>query len=334
MPRPPRLEYEGAVYHLTSRGNGRQTIFQEDADQHRFLAQLQDNLETFDVIVHAFVLMSNHYHLLVRTRRANLSRFVQRLNTSYALYYRYKHDCPGHIFQGRYTSKLVDGDTYLLRLTRYIHLNPVKTVDAEKLDLKERIARLSSYRWSSYPGYVSSTRVLPWVDYRILKSYGRTWREARQRYRRYAESMVMHSDESLQQTMAANAYAVGDEHFVQSLEGEFKTRRKGTDSDRDVALPKGSTALKDIDLRVATAYGVPRESLWMHGHVAKEAKMAAVEISVRLSGLTQREIGQHYGRISSSAVAMIRAKVRKGGRAMQERIARLTNECNTSKVNI
>ncbi|NCA81447.1 MAG: hypothetical protein EOM72_01695 [Opitutae bacterium] len=334
MPRPPRLEYEGAVYHLTSRGNGRQTIYREDADWQHFLDQLQDNLETFDVVLHAFVLMTNHYHLLVRTRRANLSRFVQRLNTSYALYYRYKHDHPGHVFQGRYTAKLVDGDTYLLRLTRYIHLNPVKTTEAAHLNLKKRIAQLSSYRWSSYPGYVSSARVLPWVEYSILKARGKSWSEARQRYRRYAESMVMNIDESLQLAMAANSYALGDEPFVQSVEGEFKTRRKGTDIDRDLALPRGGMELGDIDLRVAAAYGIPREHLRLHGHAAKEAKMAAVEIAVRVSGLTQREIGQHYGGISSSAVAMIRGKIRKGGKAMRERIAKLTAACQPSKVNI
>jgi putative transposase len=334
MPRPPRLEYEGAVYHLTSRGNGRQTIFQEDADRQHFLAQLQDNLETFDVVLHAFVLMTNHYHLLIRTCRANLSRFAQRLNTSYALYYRYKHNHPGHLFQGRYTAKLVDGDSYLLRLTRYIHLNPVKTAAAEHLTLKQRIALLSSYRWSSYPGYVSSARALPWIDYSILKGHGKSWSEARQRYRRYAESMVMSIDESLQQAMGANPYALGDEPFVQSIEAEFKTRKQGTDIDRDLALPRGGVELDDIDLRVAAAYGVPRENLRLHGHAAKEAKMAAVEIAARLSGLTQREIGRHYGGISSSAVAMIRGKVRKGGKAMRERIAGLTAACRTSKVNI
>jgi REP element-mobilizing transposase RayT len=322
------------VYHLTSRGNGRQIIFQEDADRQHFLAQLQDNLETFDVVLHAFVLMTNHYHLLVRTRRANCSRFAQRLNTSYALYYRYKHDHPGHLFQGRYTAKLVDGDTYLLRLTRYIHLNPVKTDEAKHFNLKQRIARLSEYRWSSYPGYVSAARAVPWVDYCVLKNYGRSWREARQHYRRFTETMVMNTDESLHQVMTANSYAVGDEPFVRSVEDEFKALRKGTDQDRDLALPKGSIELENLDQLVAQAYGVAPDSLKCHGHTAKEAKMAAVEIAARLSGLTQREIGRHYGGISSSAVAMIRRKVRIGSPAVRAQIAKLTDACQASKVNI
>ena len=86
MARPPRIEYENALYHVTSRGNGRTTIFYTDDDRQRFLEQLRDNLETYDVVLYAFVLMANHYHLLIRTRRANLSRFMQRLNTGYGLY--------------------------------------------------------------------------------------------------------------------------------------------------------------------------------------------------------------------------------------------------------
>lgn len=88
MPRPPRIELADAVYHVTSRGNARRQIFFTDDDRQRFLKQLRDNLAAYDVVLHAYVLMPNHYHLLVRTRRANLSRFMQRLGTSYALYFR------------------------------------------------------------------------------------------------------------------------------------------------------------------------------------------------------------------------------------------------------
>ena len=96
MPRPPRIEYSDALYHVTSRGNARQSLFHTDQDRQRFLLQLQDNLESYGVVLYAWVLMTNHFHLVVRTPRANLSRFMQRLNSSYSLYYRYKHRKPGH----------------------------------------------------------------------------------------------------------------------------------------------------------------------------------------------------------------------------------------------
>ena len=122
MPRKPRVQYTDALYHVTSRGNARREIFHTDDDRERFLDQLRNRVESSGVIVYAFVLMGNHYHLLVRTPRANLDRFMQRLNTSYALYYRYKHGKPGHVFQGRYQALLVTDDSYVLTLSRYIHL--------------------------------------------------------------------------------------------------------------------------------------------------------------------------------------------------------------------
>lgn len=99
MARLPRIDQRDGLCHVTSRGNGRQEIFWTDADRLRLLGQLADNLHTYGVILYAFVLMDNHFHLLVRTPRANLSRFMQRLCTAYALYARYKHRRPGHQFQ-------------------------------------------------------------------------------------------------------------------------------------------------------------------------------------------------------------------------------------------
>lgn len=309
MPRPPRIEYAGACYHLTSRGNGRQVIFHTDEDRRRFIEQLKSNLETFDVELYAFVLMSNHYHLLVRTRRANLSRFAQRLNTSYGLYYRYKHGRPGHVFQGRYTAKLASEEGYLLGLTRYIHLNPIKTKAAEGLTKQERVERLESYPWSSYPGYVSKREMLPWVNYEVLRRYGRSWAEARRRYRAYVQAMVMESDEPLRQVLSANAYAVGDDEFIATVEQKLRGRRKGDERDRDERLPVHRVNLDEIDRVVANEYGIEEGQLKAHGHVAGKAKVMALELAVRLSGLNQREIGKRYGGIGSSAVAMARRKL-------------------------
>ncbi len=123
MPRPARINFPNATYHVTSRGNGRARIFVSDDDRNRFIQQLRDNLDTHAVVLYAYVLMENHFHLLVRTPRANLSQFMQRLNTSYALYARYKHRKPGHLFEARFKAKLVQDEKYLLALTRYIHLN-------------------------------------------------------------------------------------------------------------------------------------------------------------------------------------------------------------------
>ena len=108
MPRSPRIDFPDAVYYVTSRGNGRADIFWTDDDRQRFLSQLAHHLQMTGVVLYAYVLMDNHFHGLVRTPRANLSVFIQHLLTAYALYARYKHRRPGHLFQGRFKAKLVE----------------------------------------------------------------------------------------------------------------------------------------------------------------------------------------------------------------------------------
>ena len=150
MPRPWRLRYVDAKYHLTVRGNGRERVFHEPGDYARFLRQLDEALEEDDVILYAYVLMPNHYHLFVETPKGNVQRFMQRLNTAYAMYHRYKHRRPGHCFQGRYGAKLVAGDAYVLGLTRYIHLNPVKGQRLAAVPVEQKREMLNEFPYSSY----------------------------------------------------------------------------------------------------------------------------------------------------------------------------------------
>ncbi len=113
--------------------------------------------------------MGNHFHLLVRTPRANLSRFMQRLLSSYALYSRYKHRRPGHLFQGRFRAKLIEDESYLLAVSRYIHLNPVKIAAARRWSGAQRLRHLENYRWSSYPGHVAKANMQEFMRYEVLK---------------------------------------------------------------------------------------------------------------------------------------------------------------------
>ena len=143
--------------------------------------QLADHLQLAAVVLYAYALMDNHFHLLCGTPRANLSRFMQRLLTAYALYARYKRRRPGHLFQGRFKAKLVEGEVYLLAVTRYIHLNPVKIAACDRWSGPQRLERLRSYRWSSYPGYVAADRSEDFVTYDVLREYGRDLGAARRR---------------------------------------------------------------------------------------------------------------------------------------------------------
>lgn len=126
MARPLRIEYPGAFYHVFSRGNERKDIFRSQADYERFLFTLQEASERFDVLIHAFCLMPNHFHFLLQTKDSNLSHFMKRLLGVYTIRFNRRHQRQGHLFQGRYKAILIDKDSYFLELSRYIHLNPVK----------------------------------------------------------------------------------------------------------------------------------------------------------------------------------------------------------------
>ncbi len=132
MARPLRIEYEGAFYHITARGNERKRVFLSKADYEKFLADLRSSAERFSVVIHCYVLMGNHYHLIVETPKANLSSFMHAIQSGYTTYFNTKRGRSGHLFQGRYKSILIDKDAYLLELSRYIHLNPVRARMREK----------------------------------------------------------------------------------------------------------------------------------------------------------------------------------------------------------
>ncbi len=268
MPRPPRIDFPDAVYHVTSRGNGRAEIFWTDDNRQRFLGQLSQHLQMTGVVLYAYVLMDNHFHGLVRTPRANLSGFMQRLLTAYALYARYQHRRPGHLFQGRFKAKLVEDDVYLRAVTRYIHLNPVKIAACRRLNGRQRLERLNAYPWSSYAGYVAADKTQEFVSYDVLKEYGRDQAAARRQYRAYTEACLLEDDAPLLEAMAVSRYAIGGAAFTEKTEVRIEERRSGRVQDRDVDLPRWTVALEEIDAAVARRYGVDPAVLKTHGHHA------------------------------------------------------------------
>jgi len=141
MTRPLRIEFEGAVYHITSRGNARQAIFLDEEDFTDFLRVLCSVVKRYHFILHTYCLMNNHYHLLIETPYGNLSRGMRQLNGLYTQRFNQRHQRVGHLFQGRYKAILVDKDNYLLELCRYVVLNPVRAKIVK--DPKD-------WRWSSY----------------------------------------------------------------------------------------------------------------------------------------------------------------------------------------
>jgi len=308
MPRPPRIDFPDAVYHVTSRGNGRADIFHSDDDRQRFLAQLAHHVRLSAIDLYAFVLMDNHIHLLCRTPRANLSRFMQRLLSSYALYARYKHRRPGHLFQGRFKAKLVEDDVYLLAVTRYIHLNPVKIAACRRLSALQRLERLEAYRWSSYAGYAAVGKALEFVKYEVLKEYGRDLAAARRHYRAYVRACLTEDDGPLLEAMAASRYAIGGTAFIERTEEQVEQRRSGRLQDEDLDLPRRTVSLEEIDVAVARHYRVEPGLFSAHGRSVGCAKSVAVELAAQLADLSGRAIGEHYG-VCANAIGANRRRL-------------------------
>ncbi|HDO21625.1 MAG TPA: transposase, partial [Nitrospirae bacterium] len=140
MARPLRIEYPGAFYHITSRGNERKDIFKSARDREKFLSYLESSTQRYGAVIHVYCLMTNHYHLLLETPLGNLSQIMRHINGAYTTYFNTRRQRSGHLFQGRYKAIVVDADEYAEELSRYIHLNPVRAGIVE---------RPEEYQWSS-----------------------------------------------------------------------------------------------------------------------------------------------------------------------------------------
>ena len=162
MARPLRIEFPGAIYHVTSRGDRREPIFEDDEDRRAFLVAVGQTMERFDALVLAYCLMDNHYHLVIHTQRANLSRLMQRLNGVYTQSYNRRHAKEGHLFQGRFKGILVDENAYLLEVCRYVDLNPVRA---------RMVRDPGNWHWSSYAAHVGKTAAPEWLDTPSLHGY-------------------------------------------------------------------------------------------------------------------------------------------------------------------
>lgn len=154
MSRPQRIIYEDAYYHVMNRGAGRRKIFKDRMDREIFLQTLGEACHQFCIEIHAYCLMGNHYHLLVKTPQANLSRAMRHINGVYTQRYNRSNKTDGALFRGRYKAILVDSDAYLLHLSKYIHLNPISARIVDSLE---------EYEWSSYIAYIDKVKAPIWL---------------------------------------------------------------------------------------------------------------------------------------------------------------------------
>ena len=219
MARPPRIEFSGAFYHVIVRGNQRQDIFLDEQDRLEYLSRVAHYKEKSGFILYAYVLMSNHVHLLIETPKAPLSRIMQLINFTYTRYFNRKYGKVGHLFQGRYKAILCDRDKYLLGLVRYIHLNPVRA---------KIVSLPHEYLWSSHSEYIALKKGLVDTN-RVLRLFSESVSQARRLYREFVdEALGAGRDESYYKTI--DQQILGDEKFADEVGEKFaepeKHRRK------------------------------------------------------------------------------------------------------------
>jgi putative transposase len=229
MARQWRIEFPGALYHVMSRGNGCQDIFLSDNDRYLFLALLEEMTDRFNVDIYAYVLMGNHYHLLVKTNESNISRAMQWFGTSFTRKFNLLHHTSGHLFQGRFKSIIVENDAYLFGLSCYIHRNPLRAGIVE---------RLSEYPWSSYRFYAYKKQAPEWLNTRtILNQLPGT-----DRHKSYRIKVQQYSDE--EESFLENVkhgLICGSQAFVADLKSRFLEDRK------DAELPQHNSLFKEFD---------------------------------------------------------------------------------------
>ncbi|MDI6802057.1 MAG: transposase [Thermodesulfovibrionales bacterium] len=290
-----RIEFPGALYHITSRGNERKSIFLDDADRLRFLEILKDYHDRYSILIHSFVLMDNHYHLILETPKGNLLKVMHGINGRYTGYFNRKYERSGHLFQGRYKGILVEKDTYLLQLSRYVHMNPARAKIVKKPE---------QYRWSSYPAYIGKDKEYKWVEYSwILSNFEKEGKSAKNKYRKYVE-------ESFNKDMedpAKNLYGqliLGRDEFIEKIRGMFSGKCISKEIVERKRLLKSPTP-EDIIEKVAEAFGVDRDLINEKNIRGNVARKAAIYLVQRYCNLRNDEISKIFGDLHCSAISKV-----------------------------
>lgn len=279
MSRPLRIEFAGALYHVTSRGDGQEDIYLDDGDRELFLEVFSEVSERFNWTLHAYCLMSNHYHLLLETPDGNLSKGMRQLNGVYTQRFNRKHKRVGHVFQGRYKAIIVQKQTYLLELARYIVLNPVRA---------RMVRSAKEWPWSSYgaTGGIADAQIWLTVDW-ILSAFSGKRSEAIERYKAF---VAEGKDQPGIWEQLKNQIYLGTDAFVEKMQAKKPAKED----------------LSEIPLGQRRAMA---KSLEHHAARSKTRDEAIVN-AYNSGSYGMKEIGDHFG-LHYSRVSRIIANQRK-----------------------
>lgn len=287
MARRLRVQYPGAIYHVMARGNGRQDIVRDDADRDRLQQELGRAAVRCGWLVYAFVILSNHLHVVLKTPQANLARGMQGFLSASANAWARRYRFSGHVFQGRYRTELVEDETYLWTVTRYVHLNPVRA---------RLVDHPAAWRWSSYPGYAHRGRRLERVAHdELLASWEGEFggSDAAGTYRRYVTKGLAEPPESPWRD-AYQGWVLGSGAFIDRVRamvrGQSPTGRQGR---REARLLAG-LPLERVRAVVCSVYEIPPEELGQRGS-RQPARAALAYVARQRTTATHAELMRWLG---------------------------------------
>ena len=258
MPRPLRIEAAGMWYHIMNRGIIRKNIFLCDDDYQKFLEELADSCEKYNVEIHSYVLIPNHFHFFLKTNEANLSRFMHRQLTSYTNWFNWKYERVGHLFQGRYKSIVIDNNNYGTEITRYIHLNPVRTRQNFKLNLREKRKYLKKYKWSSYLEIIGLKSQSPflYID-ETLDKFGLNRKEQIKEYIQFIDEGITKNLKSPLKNVVAQS-VLGSNLFVREIQKKLNIGQK-YDADTNKLRKQSSLPIEKILEIVCQEYNINKK---------------------------------------------------------------------------
>ena len=293
MSRPLRIDYEGAWYHVMNRGAGKCTIFSNRAHYELFLKLLNEIHNRYRIEIHAYCLMRNHYHLLVHTPLANLSRGMRHLNGVYTQRYNSLMRTDGPLFRGRFKSIVVDAEDYLLSLSRYIHLNPV---------VAGIVKDAGKYHWSSYGAYLNKKLSPYWLSTNVvLEQFGS--RKQRQKYQLFIEEGIDKELDTFFKKLK-RIPILGSEAFVKTVTQKYLKDKTKEIPEQNRLYKLRLPSIKDIMQAVAKYYHIDISALKVTKlKSSNKPRAIAIYLAFKLSGQSLQAIADQFTNISYSGVA-------------------------------
>ncbi len=291
MARPLRIEYPGAFYHIINRGLERREVYRTEQDYEYFLELLENMHEKYGLWVHSYCLMSNHYHLYLETPNGNLSKIMRQLDGNFTQKFNKRHNRVGPLFQGRYKATLIDQDSYSLRLSKYIHLNPVK---AKMVDKPEK------YKWSSYSAFLGKNTSLNFLktDW-LLGQFHKSKKSAIKEFKKF--TLQTEEAEWSPEKEAYKGIILGSSSFISQIQDKYLSG----ESDPEIAqlkVAKKQITPEEIEKKIKQFKLDTKISSKLIAYALKKhSQLSLKEIGKRMAGLHYSSISQIVRRLQNDS---------------------------------